>query len=70
MRIIITKCDEPAAWYADQVGEVFDVHHETKDSYYIDDSCYVLKEDAEEYRGGLVDPDGGDYPLKWMRKKE
>jgi len=66
MRIRIVKCDEPEAWYADQIGKVFEVKRDWKDSYYVGDDYYVLKEDCEEYRGGLVDPDGGDYPLKWM----
>ena len=34
----ITKCDEPLAWYADKVGEVFEVYYVihkymTKESY-------------------------------------
>jgi hypothetical protein len=68
MRIVITKCDEPDAWYANQKGKVFEVYSERSDCYYVDESRYVLKEDCEEYRGGLRDPDGGDYPLKWMSR--
>lgn len=24
----------------------------------------------EKFRGGLANPDGGDYPLKWMSERE
>lgn len=54
MKIVITKCDEPAAWYSELVGNAYWVLRETKDSYYVNDSNYVLKEDAEilpEYDG-------------------
>lgn len=47
MKICIVKCDEPDAWYADKIGFGYWVYRETKDSYYVDDSCYVLKEDCE-----------------------
>lgn len=49
MKVIkIIKCDESQAWYADHVGEEYEVYRETTDSYYVDESLYVLKEDATE----------------------
>lgn len=52
MKIRIIKCDEPIAWYADKVGEVYEVSFERGNCYYIDNqidsmSMYVEKQDAE-----------------------
>lgn len=47
MKIVIKKCDEPEAWYANSIGDAYWVYRETRDSYYVNDSNYVLKEDAD-----------------------
>lgn len=73
MRIKITKGN---GWYENKVGEVLDVirvqkNRLLKKEYVVwegkdGDYNWVDEDDCEEYRGGLSDPDGGDYPLKWM----
>ena len=50
----IIKCDEPAAWYADLVGETFDV-------YPYDSDSYVLKKDYDR---------GNDQLWRHIKKDE
>lgn len=52
MKIRIIKCDEPDAWYANEIGNEYEVTTERKDCYYVDDARFVLKEDAEVIEGG------------------
>lgn len=42
----IIQCDEPQAWYFECEGDEYEVIRETWDSYYVDDSRYILKDDA------------------------
>lgn len=52
MKIRIIKCDEPDAWYYEEVGSEHKVYWEQRDCYYVDAARYVLKEDAEVIEGG------------------
>jgi hypothetical protein len=74
MRVKILKANDSEYWYSNQIGKVFEVNEELENDYRLYDAngfgMTIAKDDCELYRGGLSDPDGGDYPLKWMSQKD
>jgi len=55
-RVRIVKAKRSTFWYADKIGETFEVYPDSS----CDNESYVLKEDR----------DRGDVPLHWIRRED